>query len=215
MKYDMVLTDIQMPNITGFEVLNKLQNDAYSHYAGQPIVAMTGRKDLKRQHYIEAGFSDILQKPFTKEMFLEVLTNLFPQTVHEEVESKTKFPIVSGSNLFHLGVISSFLGDDEEGIAEVLETFITDTKSNMEKLKVAVDNLDIEKVNVVSHRMLPMFRQLNNNETVPILEQMEVLEMGQWEPKVLKQAYRDLHNKSTVLILAIKAYLATSPNYSD
>jgi hypothetical protein len=85
----------------------------------------------------------------------------------------------------------------------------------MEKLKVAVDNLDIEKVNVVSHRMLPMFRQLNNNETVPILEQMEVLEMGQWEPKVLKQAYRDLHNKSTVLILAIKAYLATSPNYSD
>ncbi len=215
LQYDMVLTDIQMPNITGFEVLGKLQKDAYSHYAGQPIVAMTGRKDLKREQYIEAGFSDILQKPFTKKMFLEVMTNLFPQTVHEEAVNKTKPIITSGSNLFHLGVISSFLGEDEEGIAEILETFITDTKSNMEKLKVAVDDLDIEKVNVISHRMLPMFRQLNNNETVPILEQMEVLEIGQWEPKVLKQAYRDLQNKSTVLILAIKAYLATSPNYSD
>ncbi|MCM4163876.1 MULTISPECIES: ATP-binding protein [unclassified Arenibacter] len=215
LQYDMVLTDIQMPNITGFEVLGKLQNDAYSHYAGQPIVAMTGRKDLKREQYIEAGFSDILQKPFTKEMFLEVLTNLFPRAIQEKPKSRTNTNIASGSNLFHLGVISSFLGEDEEGIAEVLETFITDTKSNMEKLKVAVDNLDIKTVNVVSHRMLPMFRQLNNNETIPILEQMEVLEIGQWEPKVLKQAYRDLQNKSTVLILAIKAYLATSPNYSD
>ncbi|MEQ9582084.1 MAG: ATP-binding protein, partial [Arenibacter sp.] len=171
LKYNMVLTDIQMPNITGFEVLSKLQNGTYSHYAGQPIVAMTGRKDLKRQQYIEAGFSDILQKPFTKDMFLEVLTNLFPEAVHEEAESKARPIIASGSNLFHLGVISSFLGDDEEGIAEVLQTFITDTKTNLEKLNAAVEELDIKKMNVVSHRMLPMFRQLNSTEIVPILEQ--------------------------------------------
>jgi hypothetical protein len=176
---------------------------------------MTGRKDLKREQYIEVGFSDILQKPFTKEMFLKVLANLFPQVLPERPQSRTNTEMASGSNLFHLGVISSFLGEDKEGIAEVLETFIADTESNMKKLKVAVDDLDIENVNAVSHRMLPMFRQLNNQETIPILEQMEVLEIGQWEPKILKQAYRDLQNKSTVLILAIKAYLSTSPNYSD
>ncbi|MCK0188782.1 ATP-binding protein [Arenibacter sp. F20364] len=215
LEYDMVLTDIQMPNMTGFEVLGKLQNGTYSHYAGQPVVAMTGRKDLKRQQYIEAGFSDILQKPFTKDMFLEVLTNLFPHAVRKNTKNKAKPNIASGSILFHLGVISSFLGNDEESIAEVLETFITDTKTNMEKLKVAVDDMDIKTVNVVSHRMLPMFRQLNSTEIVPILEQMEILKIDQMEPKVLNQTYRNLHNKSTVLILAIKSYLATSPNYSD
>lgn len=215
LEYHMVLTDIQMPTNTGFEVLDKLQNGPYSHYTGQPIVAMTGRKDLKRQQYIEAGFTDILQKPFTKDIFLEVLANLFPLAVHEEAENKAKPTIASGSNLFYLGVISSFLGEDEEGMAEVLETFIGNTETNMEKLKEAVENLDIKKLNVVSHRMLPMFRQLKSMEIVPILEQMEILEIGQWEPKVLKQTYRDLQNKSTVLILAIKSYLATSPNYSD
>jgi hypothetical protein len=114
-----------------------------------------------------------------------------------------------------LGVISSFLGDDEEGIAEVLQTFITDTKNNLEKLKVAVDVSDIKKVNVVAHRMLPMFRQLKSTEIVPILEHLEILDIGHMEAKALKLAYRDLQNKSTVLILAIKSYLATSPNYSD
>jgi CheY-like chemotaxis protein/two-component sensor histidine kinase len=215
LEYDMVLTDIQMPNITGFEVLGKLQHNNYSHYAGQPIVAMTGRKDLKRQAYLEAGFSEVLQKPFTKDVFLEVLTSLFPQAVREKDESKMNPTITSGSNLFHLGVISSFLGDDEEGIAEVLQTFITDTKNNLEILKVAVDDSDIKKVNVVAHRMLPMFRQLKSTEIVPILEHLEILDIGHMEAKALKQAYRDLQNKSTVLILAIKSYLATSPNYSD
>ncbi|MCK0146314.1 ATP-binding protein [Arenibacter sp. F26102] len=213
--YDMVLTDIQMPDITGFEVLSQLQNGKYSHYNGQPIVAMTGRKDLKKEHYFEAGFSDIIQKPFTKEMFLKVLSNLFPHTVSEKPKSNIKANITSGSNLFNLGVISSFLGDDEEGIAEVLRTFLTDTTTNMEKLKVAVNDLDIKKINLVSHRMLPMFRQLNSTEIIPLLEELEILEVGQMEPKILKQTYRNLHNKTTVLILAIKSYLATSPNYND
>jgi len=213
--YDMVLTDIQMPNITGFEVLSQLQNGKYSHYTGQPIVAMTGRKDLKKEHYFETGFSDILQKPFTKEMFMQVLTKLFPEAVHEKPENKIKTDISSGSNLFNLGVISSFLGDDEEGIAEVLQTFVSDTAANIEKLKVAVDDLDIKTINLVAHRMLPMFRQLNSTEIVPILDELEILKIGQIDPKILKQTYRNLSNKSTVLILAIKSYLATSPNYSD
>tara|TARA_R110000868_G_scaffold185684_1_gene427689 strand:+ start:25122 stop:27593 length:2472 start_codon:yes stop_codon:yes gene_type:complete len=213
--YDMVLTDIQMPDITGFEVMSQLQNGKYSHYTGQPIVAMTGRKDLKKEHYFEAGFSDILQKPFTKEMFLQVLTNLFPQEVYEKPESKIQANISSGSNLFNLGVISSFLGDDEEGIAEVLQTFITDTSANMEKLKAAVEALDITSINLITHRMLPMFRQLNSTEIVPILEELEILKKDQMDDKTVKSTYRSLKNKSTVLILAIKSYLAISPNYSD
>jgi len=213
--YNMVLTDIQMPDITGFEVLNQLQNGTFSHYTDQPIVAMTGRKDLKNEYYLEAGFSDILQKPFTKEMFLRVLTKLFPQTVREKPENSLKTKISSGSSLFNLEVISSFLGDDEEGIAEVLQTFISDTTANIGKLKLAVDDLDIKTINLVSHRMLPMFRQLNSFEIVPILEELEILEIGQMEPKSLIQTYRNLSNKSTVLMLAIKSYLATSPNYKD
>ncbi len=213
--YDMVLTDIQMPNITGFEVLGELQNGTYSHYAGQPVVAMTGRKDLGKEEYHKAGFTDILQKPFTKEALVKVISALFPKVIQQNTEKKIKPNITSGSILFHLGVISSFLGDDEEGIADVLRTFITDTETNMEKLKWAVEAMDYGQINNISHRMLPMFRQLNSTEIIPILEQLEILEIGQIPPKILKQTYRDLLNKSTVLILAIKSYLTTSPNYSD
>jgi len=39
---------------------------------------------------LKTGFSDILQKPFTKEMFMQVLTKLFPEAVHEKPENKSK-----------------------------------------------------------------------------------------------------------------------------
>lgn len=214
LNYDMVLTDIQMPNINGFEVLEKLRDGTYSHYIGQPVIAMTGRKDLEKETYLESGFADILQKPFTKDLFIMVLTKIFPAQVTKGGEMDDKQVIASSSNLFSLEVISSFLGDDRDGIAEVLHTFITDTTKSMDRLKEAIDSGTIKDINSISHKMLPMFRQLRAKEGIPILERLETLGLPDINTKELRQDYRELKNNVTVLILAIKSYLAKDLNYS-
>lgn len=214
LEYDMVLTDIQMPNISGFEVLEKLGGGAYSHYNGQPIVAMTGRKDLERAAYLQAGFANVVHKPFAKDRFIEMLGELFPAKVTRTQKIEPEKGITSGSNLFSLKVISSFLGDDRDGIAEVLHTFVADTTTSLDRLKSAIDIPEIAEINAISHKMLPMFRQLEANEIIPILEQMEALKTPDLDTKELQRDYRDLKNKSNVLILAIKAYLAKDPSYS-
>ncbi|MCM4166799.1 Sensor histidine kinase RcsC [Arenibacter antarcticus] len=212
--YDMVLTDIQMPNISGFEVLKKLQSENYLHYHEQPIVAMTGRKDLKRQEYLQSGFADILQKPFSKDRFTAMLGGLFPARIPKVQEMNSEGKICSDSNLFSLEVISSFLGDDRGGIAEVLQTFISDTGTSLEKLKNAMETSENGEINTIAHRMLPMFRQLKTKEIIPLLEQLETLKPQELNTKELRLTYSSLKNKTTVVILAIKAYLAKDPNYS-
>ena len=212
--YDMVLTDIQMPNISGFEVLEKLKGGTYSHYKGQPIVAMTGRKDLEKTAYLGAGFADILQKPFTKDLFTKVLGELFPAQAPHIPKINGQKKIISDSNLFSLEVISSFLGDDRDGIAEVLHTFVTDTTTSLDRLKNAVNNGEIPEINSISHKMLPMFRQLRAHEVIPILERLEILKTPDLNARQLQQHYSDLKNGSTILILAINAYLAKDLNYS-
>ena len=215
--YDMVLTDIQMPNFSGFDVLSNLRNNGYSHYYGQPIVAMTGRKDIEKELYMKAGFSDILQKPFTKEMLLDVLVALFPNTRYEDPTDETeRIPATTtDSSLFNLQLITSFLGNDQEGIAQILETFINDTSSNMKQLGTAIEATEIEKINTIAHRMLPMFRQLDAKDIIPLLEELELVKNKELSAKVLKQNYLQIKNKTTALVLAIKSHLLTSPNYSD
>jgi HPt (histidine-containing phosphotransfer) domain-containing protein len=133
-----------------------------------------------------------------------------------EVEAEKKPQ--SGSHLFSLEVISSFLGDNHEAMSEVLHTFMTDTSRNMDLLQKALTAPDGTQINAIAHRMLPMFRQLRANDIVPILEQLEVLPESAMDPKQLKVAYGDLKNRITVLLLAIKAYLmqpVTDLNHSD
>ena len=76
LNYDVVLTDIQMPEITGFELMKELRSKEYLHYVGQPIVAMTGKRNLAIDHYISQGFAYVLEKPFAKNELISVLKSI-------------------------------------------------------------------------------------------------------------------------------------------
>lgn len=216
MVYDVVLTDIQMPSTNGFEVLKKLKSSNYAHYTNQPIIAMTGRKDLPASDYTTAGFAKILQKPFTKSSFLEVLGDLFPANAPSPVKQEAEATVRTKSHLFNLTFITSFLGDDLEAINEVLQTFLQDTKTNMHSLKIAMDTQDQAEVNAISHKMLPMFRQLKANEIVPILEKLEVIPAeAVTDVKSLKSIYTQLRHRITALRLALDAHLLTASSCND
>ncbi|MEH6680678.1 MAG: ATP-binding protein [Sediminicola sp.] len=210
-RYDVVLTDIQMPNITGFEVLENLRKQSFDHYKGQPIVAMTGRRDLEKKVYEDAGFEGVLQKPFTKDTLVEILAQLFPKVVAKMEGTAPQPKPSSGSQLFSLDVIGTFLGDNSEAMGEVLHTFMGDTERNMELLKVAINSMDHPQINSIAHRMLPMFRQLKAMEIVPLLEGLEILPASAMAIKELNKTYGTLRNHVTVMLLAIRSYLQQSP----
>lgn len=172
--YDIVLTDIQMPQITGFEVLKKLRSGNYAHYKGQPIVAMTGRRDLGPESYASIGFSQVLQKPFTKGELIATLKLLGIATEKDVKKEDNRIESERESKAYSLEIIHSFLGKNEDAIHEVLQTFLSDTRTNMELLEETTLANDYKQVNHVAHRMLPMFRQLKSSDCVCILEKMEL-----------------------------------------
>ncbi len=212
--YDVVLTDIQMPQISGFEVLEKLKKEGYAHYKQQPIIAMTGRKDLEETEYLDAGFSAVLLKPFAKNSFLKVLSHLFPKSIQDKNESIQPRAQHASSSLYNLEGINSFLGDNKAALYEVLTTFMSDVRTNLDHLNEAIEKLERKGINATAHKMLPMFRQLKANDIVPILEQLEVLNETEMDKQELKRTFQDLKNKTTVLLLAINSYMSKDLNYN-
>ncbi len=212
--YDLVLTDIQMPFINGFEVLEKLRSTAYPHYIDQPIIAMTGRKDLKQEVYEQAGFAAVLSKPFSKNQLMQLLGQLFPQTITEPSQMvPASSPNTTRSSLFSLEVLHSFLGDQEEAINEVLYTFRADTRKNMKLLKAGVSTNNYAQINQTAHRMLPMFRQLKATGSVVILERLELIEKEP-EASKLKANFDALGEEIATLLQAVNSHLTKSPSYS-
>jgi putative two-component system response regulator len=67
---DLILLDIEMPEMNGFEVLKQLNgNDLY---AGIPVIFLTGSADDASEAYgIELGAVDFVRKPFSKAVLLD------------------------------------------------------------------------------------------------------------------------------------------------
>ncbi len=198
--YDIVLTDIQMPQVTGFEVLKRLRSGKYEHYTDQPIIAMTGRRDLGPESYTSIGFDQVLQKPFTKGELVATLKLLGIAATKAPKKEETIEESQETPTLYSLDIIHSFLGKNEDAIYEVLQTFLNDTRTNMQLLDETVMANDYDQVNHVAHRMLPMFRQLKVKEAVSILEKMEHATAENMNSETLSQCLRQLKTNVKALV---------------
>tara|TARA_R110000868_G_scaffold32076_1_gene117070 strand:+ start:15516 stop:17996 length:2481 start_codon:yes stop_codon:yes gene_type:complete len=213
--YDIVLTDIEMPTIDGFEVLKRLKSGRYLHYTNQPILAMTGRKDLDKKYYTNAGFISVLQKPFLKDDFLDKIGFLFPKIDVKISEKNSPLVLDNNSTLYSLKTISSFLGTNNEGLKEVIQTFLSDTDENLKILKRATEAKNIPTINSVSHRMLSMFRQLEAKDCITILEEFEHLKSGELSERELKLKFSTLQKNIIVLKLALNANQTINQDHNN
>lgn len=63
-EFDMVLLDIQLPDMTGLEVAQQIHHQ-YNNHPLPPLVALTANVLKDRQIYLDAGMSDVLSKPLS------------------------------------------------------------------------------------------------------------------------------------------------------
>lgn len=73
--YDLILLDIQLPDMSGFDVASTLIEEDLVMQT--PIVALTANVIKKRDEYLENGMDDVIAKPIKKSRVIEVLNELF------------------------------------------------------------------------------------------------------------------------------------------
>ncbi|MBT0585453.1 aerobic respiration two-component sensor histidine kinase ArcB [Alteromonas oceanisediminis] len=73
--YDLILLDIQLPDMNGFDVARTLHEEDLVMQT--PIVALTANVIKKREEYLQNGMDDIIAKPLKKSRIIEVLNELF------------------------------------------------------------------------------------------------------------------------------------------
>ena len=76
-QYDVILMDIQMPRMNGYEATKKIRALTNKELAGIKIIAMTANAFAEdRQNALEAGMNDHLAKPIDVPKLLGTLSGL-------------------------------------------------------------------------------------------------------------------------------------------
>ncbi|HOO50805.1 MAG TPA: ATP-binding protein [Alphaproteobacteria bacterium] len=73
-QFDLIFLDIELPDMSGMEVANRIRNHTLEHKAGIPIVALSGNvADTDLMAYRHSGMNDFAPKPITLETLAEML----------------------------------------------------------------------------------------------------------------------------------------------
>ncbi|MCL2442693.1 MAG: response regulator [Treponema sp.] len=72
---DVILLDIMMPDINGFDVLERLKADV--RYMGIPVIFLTSLNDAAEEaRGYEIGAADFIKKPFSKPILLDRISKV-------------------------------------------------------------------------------------------------------------------------------------------
>ncbi len=146
--YDLVLTDIQMPDTNGYRVLELLRKSRIGNSRTVPVVAMTAREDGDRQALLDAGFDGCIFKPFS---MVDLLQHLASVVMEREQSESADF--------------SGLLAEVTDK-RKVLELLLESCEKDMTDLKIAMTTEKVESMRNVVHRMMPMWEMLSMENTL-------------------------------------------------
>ncbi|WP_029037327.1 ATP-binding protein [Salinimicrobium xinjiangense] len=198
---DLVLTDIQMPKMDGFELLRKINDDPKLQHL--PVVALSGQPNISPAEYLKMGFRGSLLKPYSSQKLLQIIGDLLniklanvaaPAPVSKDPDKD-----------YSLNEIRNFAGDDTEAMDAILTAFIESTRSNLLALELAHKKAEKKKISAVAHKMLPMFRQLQVPHIISKLAVLETAESKKQQEVNVKQLIGEINNLLTQLQKEIKA----------
>lgn len=77
-KIDLVITDYNMPNMNGLELVEAIRQLPDADYKYVPILLLTTETDQeKKNRALRAGITGWIQKPFTFDRFLKIVKKAF------------------------------------------------------------------------------------------------------------------------------------------
>ncbi|PKV48420.1 hypothetical protein ATE84_0419 [Aquimarina sp. MAR_2010_214] len=169
-KYDLVLTDIQMPKMDGFELLKSIKSNA--NQSNIPVVALSGRTDTSFMEYQEAGFAASLRKPYAPKELIDLIAQVLSVDI-TNYNGITQNDLSLSDEQYSLSDLMLFAQGDSDSLYAILDTFYESTINNVKELKTRARKKEISHIKKIAHKMLPMFKQIKAKEVIPILEKLE------------------------------------------
>jgi signal transduction histidine kinase/HPt (histidine-containing phosphotransfer) domain-containing protein len=158
-KYGLILMDLQMPEMDGFEATRAIRQ--LEGYGEVPIIAMTANAaPIERENCIAAGMNDFAQKPVKKDELAALLSKWMKTPAETDAENtsaneSTNANSAEGDDSVDPNALQRLkdLHDDEDTsfLKELIDIFLQNTPLHIAKIKDQVQQNNADLVRKTAH----------------------------------------------------------------
>lgn len=175
--FDLVLMDVQMPEMDGFAAARLIREREAGKGRRIPIVAMTAHA-MKgdRERCLAAGMDDYLSKPIQRGELDRVLSWVAKAT--QQAASSAPAPSTQEEvPAFDRAVALDHLGGDETLLAEVTELFLSNQSQQLDAIRNAVAEQDAAGVRLAAHGLKGAAAYVGGLAAAEAAHRLEILGM--------------------------------------
>ena len=183
-EYSLLLTDLNMPEINGFELLELLRTSNVGNSKTIPVVVTTASGSCSKEELMERGFAGCLLKPFSISELMEVSDKCAMQGNRNEKPDFT-----------------SLLSYGNEAV--MLEKLITETEKEMQSVRNAEQRKDLQELDALTHHLRSSWEILRADQ--PLRELYKLLHSdGTPNDKTIGNAIKSVLDKGSEIIRLAK-----------
>ena len=183
-EYSLLLTDLNMPEINGFELLELLRTSNVGNSKTIPVVVTTASGSCSKEELMERGFSGCLLKPFSVSELMEVSDKCAMKGNRNEKPDFT-----------------SLLSYGNESV--MLDKLITETEKEMQAIREAGLKKDLQELDALTHHLHSSWEILRTDQ--PLRKLYKLLHCdGTPDDKTIGNAIKSVLDKGSEIIRLAK-----------
>lgn len=169
--YDLILMDIQMPELDGLAATRIIREEGDPAWKDIPIMAMTAHaiaEEVERCH--NAGMNDFISKPFNPDdLFQKMIGLLPPENEAEEEAGPPENPFI----WIDPKEVDELAEGDKAFKLELIDIFFQTVPEAMKKMQIAVREQDWEALYQTEHGAKPSFYLFGIRDSAELIEGIE------------------------------------------
>jgi|GEM_PF-1242285 len=160
--FDLVLMDIQMPDMDGMEVTRQVRDGrAKARNTGIPIIAMTAHAmQGDRERFLEAGMDDYVSKPMEIEEVVAAMNRALKRfDAHRATSPTPAEPSAKmeaspgGADVMDPQWFDKMFATRRDFLGRMFEVFVRDEPERLNELKEAVAAGDMRRISFLAHSL--------------------------------------------------------------
>lgn len=172
-RYDLLLTDMQMPETDGYTVLALLRNSNLGQSKEIPVLAVTARTGGETEQLKRDGFAGFLHKPFSMDELLAAVAEC-----------------TGGRILQRQGPDFTALLEGEDDRKEILDMFVQDMEKTTADLRKAIGTKDYAGIIALIHKGTPLWETIRMDIPAAELERLASLVPEAWDEAAVAEVWK-------------------------